>query len=695
MSRGILKKLSLILSIFVTLTLVVNVAFAAGTEKTLTLEEDWRLIEPLDIDAGEGNVVVIDGQDKYTIYEMTTSANLTNSTGIVRFQGVRLIHAGTSPAEGSLAELLKAAKGITSVTNPLQDATTLTMPVAAGFDVSILSSSNEDVIALDGTITPPDTEQVVNLVFTLAGNGGEADTVTIPVTVPARTPDVNEYVLTVTAGTGGTATGSGNYEENEVVTITATANTNYAFSGWSIVSGSGTIASSSNASTTYTMPAGAATVQASFTYTGGNNDDDDEDEDDDTNTPPSNPPATGNNPSPTPVPQSNDEPSPKAEEGKITLDTTVENDTASAIVDDQLVNTAFEQAVADDRGTKTITVEVKETTGAKSYSAQFAAAVFKEGSKDKKIEIKTPSGTAVLSANMIESIAPEAQNVSLAIGAANTDDLSSDVKSKIGDRPVIEINLSIDGNKTAWSNSNAPVSISIPYTPKAGENYDNIVIWYIDGESKANIVSTGRYNPDTGMVSFKADHFSTYAVSYNEKTFEDLNISWGKKEIEFLAARGIIRGTSGTKYSPKQMITRADFAKYLMGVINKKADITGNFTDISETDYFYNEVMTANALGIINGVGGGMFAPDRNIIRQDVMVMLDRALKAAGMELTEKEEISQYTDASLVSDYAKDSVEKLIASGIIQGWDSRISPTFNMTREEAARVLYLVYMKMY
>jgi hypothetical protein len=295
---------------------------------------------------------------------------------------------------------------------------------------------------------------------------------------------------------------------------------------------------------------------------------------------------------------------------------------------------------------------------------------------------------------MLENIASGTQSVSLEMGAADTAGLPPEIRSEIGDRPIIEISLSIDGSTTAWSNDNVPVTISIPYTPKAGENHDNIVVWYIDSQGKANVVSTGRYNSVTGTVTFDVNHFSTYAVSYYEKTFDDIKTTWGKKEIEFLATRGIIKG-DGTKYLPKDKILRADFAKLLMGVINKKASITGSFIDVVTTDYFYNEVMTANALGIINGVGGDRFAPREYINRQDMMVMMDRALKVSGIELSAKADLSVYTDVGEIAGYADDPAAKLIASGIIQGSDGKLSPKGSLTREEAARVLYLVYMMLY
>lgn len=87
----------------------------------------------------------------------------------------------------------EAAK-ITSLTNPEQGAAVLTLPtVAEGYTVSIKSSSNTGIIALDGTITAPDETTEVKLVLTVSdGAGDTADTAELSITVLARTATTAE-----------------------------------------------------------------------------------------------------------------------------------------------------------------------------------------------------------------------------------------------------------------------------------------------------------------------------------------------------------------------------------------------------------------------------------------------------------------------------------------------------------------------
>jgi hypothetical protein len=73
-----------------------------------------------------------------------------------------------------------------------------------------------------------------------------------------------KYILTVTAGTGGTATGGGTVVSGVAQTISSTPNTNYAFINWTVTAGAASIANVLSASTTVTLTSGNATIQANY-----------------------------------------------------------------------------------------------------------------------------------------------------------------------------------------------------------------------------------------------------------------------------------------------------------------------------------------------------------------------------------------------------------------------------------------------
>ena len=71
-----------------------------------------------------------------------------------------------------------------------------------------------------------------------------------------------------------------------------------------------------------------------------------------------------------------------------------------------------------------------------------------------------------LPGNMLsQEDAGNAGNVSLTIAQADMSGIDEETRNLIGDRPVIQLSLKVDGEPYAWSNENAPVTVSIPYTP--------------------------------------------------------------------------------------------------------------------------------------------------------------------------------------------------------------------------------------
>ena len=165
---------------------------------------------------------------------------------------------------------------------------------------------------------------------------------------------------------------------------------------------------------------------------------------------------------------------------------------------------------------------------------------------------------------------------------------------------------------------------------------------------------------------------------------------WAKDSIERLAEAGVIQGDGPNTFGPGKNITRADFAVLLVRAF---APDTGaaeeNFADVSPEDYFAEELAKAKAAGIARGIGNNRFNPRGQVTRQDMMVMLARAMDAAGIELPEAdaEELKSFTDGAQVADYAREAVSRLVKDGIIAGDKGRINPQGYATRAEVAVVL--------
>ncbi len=175
--------------------------------------------------------------------------------------------------------------------------------------------------------------------------------------------------------------------------------------------------------------------------------------------------------------------------------------------------------------------------------------------------------------------------------------------------------------------------------------------------------------------------------------FVDLgNHAWAETAINELADAGIINGTSATTYSPANNITRADFALLLVRAFELESENAENFDDVEQSDYFASELAIARNAGIVSGIGDNKYAPRNTITRQDMMVIVYRALNSLPLEgkvsaeLTD-EVLSQYPDFAVVADYAKEAVSALISAELVNGKSGKIAPTDYTTRAEVAVLL--------
>ena len=172
--------------------------------------------------------------------------------------------------------------------------------------------------------------------------------------------------------------------------------------------------------------------------------------------------------------------------------------------------------------------------------------------------------------------------------------------------------------------------------------------------------------------------------------FTDLdNHAWAADAINTLADDGIIKGMSETTFAPANNITRADFALLLVRAFKLESDNTENFADVSASDYFAKELAVARNTGIVNGIGDNKFAPRNTITRQDMMVIVYRALNSLPLEgkvapQATDEVLSQYPDFDTVAPYARDAVSALISVGLVNGKNNLIAPTDYTTRAEVA-----------
>ncbi len=240
----------------------------------------------------------------------------------------------------------------------------------------------------------------------------------------------------------------------------------------------------------------------------------------------------------------------------------------------------------------------------------------------------------------------------------------------------------------------APFRISIPYTPSAKEllSPESIIIKSVDSNGNTAVVMDGHYDLKTKALTFTVLSSGRYIVEFNNVNFNDVSPdSWYKRAVGFIAARGITTGTGNNNYSPDARLKRSDFLVLLMRAYNIAPDANpaDNFADGGNT-YYTNYLAAAKRLGITEGVGSNMFAPEREITRQEMFTLLYNALKVIDSmpEKISGKTLSGFADENLVASWAREAMSLLVETGTISGNAGRLSPASTTTRAEMAQVLY-------
>ncbi len=590
-------------------------------------------------------------------------------------------------ANGNKAEFtISFDKGnpVTFTVNIVDSSVPVSHSITVGTDGRGTASANVTSAAVNTQVTlnarPMDGYrfkewQVISPVgLTISGN-----TFTMPdeaVTVKAIFEEnpVANYTLTVN-GSYASESGAGSYPEGAVVTIDAGSRSNYTFGGWSSNDGV-TFASINSITTTFTMPAKDVTINATWSHNGGSSG------------------GSGGSSSPSAPATQNYAADIKVTDAagngtkNITVPITVDANTGTAALD-----ASSQGNLMSSGGTAVITVP--SIPDVDTYTVGIPVSYLSTADRQGSVIFNTDRGSITVPSNMLTGVTgTDGKKVEFSISQGDKSELKEAAKTVIGNRPLLQLALTLDGKQIEWNNPGVPVTVSIPYTPTAAElaNPESIVIWYIDGRGNTVSVPNGHYDRATGTVTFKTTHFSYYAVGYNKVSFVDIAAdAWYNKAVGFIGARGISTGTGNGNYSPDAKLTRGQLLVMVMRAygISPDANPQDNFYDAGST-YYNGYLAAAKRLKISEGVGNNMFAPDKEITRQEMFTLLYNALKVIGQlpQGNSGKLLSSFSDAGQVDSWAKNAMTVLVETGTVGGNSGKLSPASTTTRAEMAQVLY-------
>lgn len=189
---------------------------------------------------------------------------------------------------------------------------------------------------------------------------------------------------------------------------------------------------------------------------------------------------------------------------------------------------------------------------------------------------------------------------------------------------------------------------------------------------------------------------STYGLITGSRTFADLNGHWSKGDIESMASRLLVNGDTEGRFRPDDAITRAEFAKLLTNALAlPEKEARTDFSDVDPSAWYSPSLRNAMSFGLIKGYDGGVFHPDSFVSREEIAVMLNRALHLTGYHYDAPANFAQLLDMDQLNDWSKDAIYKMLGLGILIGdHGNNIQPSQSATRAEAAVMLKRMLIKL-
>ena len=250
--------------------------------------------------------------------------------------------------------------------------------------------------------------------------------------------------------------------------------------------------------------------------------------------------------------------------------------------------------------------------------------------------------------------------------------------------PVEEVKVGEDTQVTVNTKSETPVKVVIP----VAETTSGTVAVLIKEDGTEQIIRDSVITEDGVMASVSDG--DKIVIKDNTKTFNDVtDAHWGKDAVTFVAARGIFAGTGdGTTFSPDVETTRGMIAQVLHNLnYNVENHLDGHdFNDVQDHHWYDEAVHWAEDHGIVGGYPDGSFQGDKNVSREELVVML---WNYAGKQASEDDShVDAFNDAANVSDWAKAAMNWALENGILGGKGGKmLDPTGMATRAELAQMI--------
>ena len=212
------------------------------------------------------------------------------------------------------------------------------------------------------------------------------------------------------------------------------------------------------------------------------------------------------------------------------------------------------------------------------------------------------------------------------------------------------------------------------------------------GGSSGGSKVTNPSSSDTTYGGQRPNDATVINPGTNKLSFPDVTPEhWAYEYISTLIDKKIINGYDDGTFKPSNSVSRSEFVKMIYTAFRLSGEITVSFDDVADDEWYAEPIRSVASLGIVSGIGDGKFAPNAEITRQDMCVMIKNVLDYKNITPDKQYDLSSFTDSDDIADYAEEAINVLKQAGIINGYDNgSFGPRDAVTRAEAAKVIALL-----
>jgi WD40 repeat protein len=370
----------------------------------------------------------------------------------------------------------------------------------------------------------------------------------------------------------------------------------------------------------------------------------------------------------------------------------IENGQAVVRISSSVLTNALQQLTEQtDQPGKALIIRVPEMTADQPLLVEFPAGALSSQTVEAIREIRVAAGKVELSLPM-EQLLGAGQDEILAFRIAVVDpkQLPKQAAEQIGTNPVYEMDILADGRKKETHSEEATITITLPYTLQSVDAAERLVAFYVSEDGKLEPMRLSVYNEKNGTLTFRTNHLSMYTVNPINVSIDDVASNrWSAAFIDTVVARGLMSTTTNHMFQPETAATRAEFVHSVMKAFGWRGEQAEHpFTDVSTSDPVGASIAAAFNRGIIHGMSETHFGSDLTLSRQDMAVILQRALQAAAIPMSGSSIAPSFEDQEQIAAYALASIKKLRQAEIVSGDEHNMFlPEQPVTREQVAKLI--------